>query len=180
MSTPEMLDHTPTPAAVACEGVHRGYRTADGGWREVLSGASMAVARGTIALVHGPSGAGKTTLLHLLATIDRPDRGRILIHGRDVATMSSDEVALLRRRQIGVVYQDWALIPRFPVWENVAVALVADGVSASERVAGARCSRSSRQLAHTIDERPSRLSGASSSGGDRARAGARTIDPDRR
>jgi len=155
----ESIDPASPSPAVACEDLHHSYPTQDGRGNEVLAGVTMAVARGSLALVRGPSGVGKTTLLNLLATIDSPDRGHILLHGHDVAQMSAEQVALLRRRQIGVVYQDWALIHRFSVWENVAVALVPDGVPARERRERAAHALEALRMAHKIDEKPSRLSG---------------------
>jgi putative ABC transport system ATP-binding protein len=139
--------------------VHRSYPATDRTRNDVLVDVSMTIAHGTVALVRGPSGAGKTTLLNLLATIDRPDRGRVLVHGRDVAAMGGDEISLLRRRDIGVVYQDAALIERFPVWQNVSVGLVPDGMSARQRREHAARALESVRLLPKLDARSSHLSG---------------------
>src|SRR5437870_6901306 len=85
-----------------------------------------------LALV-GPSGSGKSTLLHLAGGLDQPDSGRILLGDRDLATLSIGERAMIRRREIGFVFQFFHLIPTLTVTENVELPLLLDGAKSNGR-----------------------------------------------
>jgi putative ABC transport system ATP-binding protein len=88
---------------------------------------SLTVAPGEFVAVTGPSGAGKSTLLQLIAGLDRPTRGRIDVNGRCISTMSDDAATEFRRREIGVVYQTFRLLPDLSIEENVGIPLMLDG-----------------------------------------------------
>jgi putative ABC transport system ATP-binding protein len=88
---------------------------------------SLTVAAGEFVAVTGPSGAGKSTLLQLVAGLDRPTTGRIDVNGRCVSAMGDDEATEFRRREIGVVYQTFRLLPDLSIEENVGVPLMLDG-----------------------------------------------------
>src|SRR5690349_13837168 len=102
-----------------------------------LEDVSLEVPAGSFTLLTGPSGSGKTTLLALLGGLERPTRGQVLFAGRDLVVCSDVELARLRRR-LGFVFQDFALIPGLPVWENVTYPLIPRGASAAERYRLAR------------------------------------------
>ena len=87
----------------------------------VLEGVSFALARGESLAVVGPSGSGKSTLLNLIGTLDQPTRGRVLLGGQDVTRLGPTELAALRNRQIGLVFQAHHLLPQCTVLENVLV-----------------------------------------------------------
>ena len=89
----------------------------------VLDGVSLAIARGEFAAVMGPSGSGKSTLLALLAGLDRPSDGAVLIDGQAIESMSEGRLALLRRRKIGFVFQSFHLLGNFTALENVMLPL---------------------------------------------------------
>ena len=125
----------------------------------VLQEVSLHVEAGQMVVVRGLSGCGKTTLLHLLATLDRPDGGVVRIEGEEVSSWSSQSLAEFRRRRLGIVYQDCALIPRFSVWQNVSVGLLPEGWSARERRERSNALLHRLGLADKADERPTRLSG---------------------
>lgn len=88
---------------------------------------SFSVERGEFIAVVGPSGSGKSTLLHLIGGVDRPNDGKIYIEGTDISNYSSKELALFRRRKVGIVYQFYNLIPNLTVKHNIELPLILDG-----------------------------------------------------
>lgn len=100
----------------------RGARTVT-----ALRGVSLAVRAAEIVAVTGPNGAGKSTLLNLVGALDRPTRGAVLVDGRDLSSLSDEELATYRRR-LGIVFQFLHLSPHLSAWENVALPQVVDGV----------------------------------------------------
>jgi putative ABC transport system ATP-binding protein len=102
-----------------------------------LAGVSLEVSRGQFLAVMGASGSGKSTLLHLMAGLTRPDQGRIVIDGTDITTLNDRQLTEFRRRQIGLVFQAFNLIPTLTAEENVRLPLLldrADGDASLSRV----------------------------------------------
>jgi putative ABC transport system ATP-binding protein len=93
---------------------------------EALRGVDFTVDRGEFVAVMGPSGSGKSTLLHLLGGLDRPSDGQITLDGRRLADLDDDEVTILRRRHIGLVFQFYNLMPTLSAAENIALPLLID------------------------------------------------------
>jgi putative ABC transport system ATP-binding protein len=89
----------------------------------VLRGIDLKVGHGDLLVILGPSGSGKTTLLNLVAGIDRPDEGEVLVAGKDLSGLTDDELTVYRRRYVGYVFQFFNLLPTLTAHENVAVAL---------------------------------------------------------
>lgn len=87
---------------------------------------SLQIERGKFTAVVGRSGSGKSTLLHLIGGLDRPDRGRVLIEGKDICSLKGDSLAQFRRKKIGFIFQDYNLIPSLNVWENIVLPLGLD------------------------------------------------------
>jgi ABC-type lipoprotein export system ATPase subunit len=100
-----------------------------------LDAVDLTVEPGEFVALIGPSGSGKSTLLHLAGGLDQPDGGRVLLHDRDLATMSIGERARLRRRHIGFVFQFFHLIPTLTVTENVELPLLLDRAKSNGRTA---------------------------------------------
>lgn len=101
---------------IITENIHKSY-----GALKVLKGISLEIARGEIVSIVGASGAGKTTLLHILGTLDRYDRGRVIINSEDVSGMNDKQLSDFRNRNIGFVFQFHHLLPEFTALENVCI-----------------------------------------------------------
>lgn len=94
---------------------------------------SFSVAKGEFVAIVGASGSGKSTLLHLLGGVDRPTKGKVFIDGQDIYSLNNDNLAIFRRRQIGLIYQFYNLIPILNVAENIALPLELDGKEADPK-----------------------------------------------
>ncbi len=103
---------------LSCTNVHKSYHLAG---RDVpaLRGVDLAIENPGFYAIMGQSGSGKSTLLHLLAALDRPDQGEIVIAGKAIQTLSEHDATLFRRREIGIVFQQFNLIPTLSARENV-------------------------------------------------------------
>ena len=111
---------------VALQGVTKTYR--NGAQATVaLRGVDLEVRAGDFVVIHGPSGSGKSTLLHLMGCLDRPTSGEVLVRGRSTASLSPRQLTLLRRREMGFVFQTFNLIPVLSVYENVEYPLLLNG-----------------------------------------------------
>ncbi len=143
-------------AVVTAVGLSRRYQTGD----QVVNAVSdvdLAVYPGEFVALMGRSGSGKSTLLHMLGGVDRPDAGEVSLEGRAISAMSDAELAELRRRRIGFVFQFFSLIPTLTVEENVAFPLTIEGApNALER---ARAALASVGMEHRVRHRPALLSG---------------------
>ena len=145
-------------AAVEAVDVRRSYRL-DGLSVEALRGVTLRIDVGEHVAVVGPSGSGKSTLMHLLGCLDRPTSGRLVVGGRDVADMSDEDLAVLRNRTIGFVFQSFQLLNRTTALDNVALPLVYRGVRRAERRAAAAEALTAVGLAARMGHRPVQLSG---------------------
>ena len=145
-------------AAIEAEDLTRTYPMG-AGTVAALRGVTLRVAAGDYLAVVGPSGSGKSTLMHLLGGLDRPSGGRLVIGGRDVSRLTANQLAELRNRTIGFVFQSFHLLPRTTAVDNVALPLVYRGLSGRARRQRAAAMLGRVGLAHRLDHRPSQLSG---------------------
>ncbi|HET9023244.1 MAG TPA: ABC transporter ATP-binding protein [Burkholderiaceae bacterium] len=124
-----------------------------------LAGVSMAIAAGEFVAVMGPSGSGKSTFMNMIGCLDRPTSGSYWLAGEDVARMNSDDLAAVRNRRIGFVFQQFNLLARTSALENVELPLMYANVAMQERHARALAKLKLVGLAERSDHQPSQLSG---------------------
>jgi putative ABC transport system ATP-binding protein len=139
-------------------GVERTYDL-DGVSVPALRGVSLTVAAGDYVALVGPSGSGKSTLMHLLGGLDRPSGGQLFIGGRDVSTLSPADLAQLRNRTIGFVFQAFHLLARTSALDNVGLPLVYRGLGGRARREKAAAMLGRVGLGHRLNHRPNQLSG---------------------
>jgi putative ABC transport system ATP-binding protein len=147
-----------TECAVELKDVKKTYRT---GPIEVpaLRGISLQVAAGEFLAIAGPSGCGKTTLLNIIGGLDRADSGEVLVEGKNLQVLSSGELADLRLRRLGFVFQAYNLLPVLSALENVEITLLLQGVPVQERKARVQKLFAEIGLAGLENRRPGALSG---------------------
>ena len=116
---------------------------------QALKNASFKIEDGEFVAIMGPSGSGKSTLMHILGALDTPTSGTYLLDGKDVSTLSDDELADIRKDKIGFVFQSFNLLPRTTVLRNVMIPLIYEGVEKNEREKRAREVLSSAGLDET-------------------------------
>lgn len=97
-----------------------------------LDGVSFSVNKGEFVAIIGPSGSGKSTLLHILGGVDRPTSGKVFMDGKDVYSQNEEQLAIFRRRQVGLIYQFYNLIPVLNVTENITLPVLMDGQKVNE------------------------------------------------
>ncbi|MGL6290467.1 MAG: ABC transporter ATP-binding protein [Silanimonas sp.] len=139
-------------------GIHKHYRMGDQEVR-ALDGVDLFIGRNEYVALIGPSGSGKSTLMNLLGCLDTPSEGRYSLNGRDTATLDDNELAQVRNREVGFVFQSFHLLPRMSVLDNVMQPLVYRGMPRAERKRRATESLERVGLGNRLDHRPNQLSG---------------------
>jgi putative ABC transport system ATP-binding protein len=143
---------------IALEQVTKNYRMGDIDV-QALRGVSLAVEPGELIAVMGSSGSGKSTLMNIMGCLDRPTSGRYLLDGREVSRMSKNELAGVRNRTLGFVFQSFNLLTRTSAVQNVELPLLYQGVGRRERAQRAKESLERVGLGARLDHHPAQLSG---------------------
>ena len=126
---------------------------------QAVAGVSLAIRKGEFVAIMGASGSGKSTFMNMIGALDVPTRGRLLLNGVDLASLSSDELAAIRNRNIGFVFQQFNLLARTSALDNVATPLIYAGLSAGERREKAAAKLRAMGLGDRLDHSPAKLSG---------------------
>ncbi len=124
-----------------------------------LRGVDLDIARNEYVAIMGPSGSGKSTMMNMLGCLDTPSGGQYWLNGQEVSTMADDDLARVRNREIGFVFQTFNLLPRATALANVELPLVYAGVSTRERKRRAEAALERVGLGNRMDHRPNELSG---------------------
>jgi putative ABC transport system ATP-binding protein len=124
-----------------------------------LNNVSLVIEKGEFIAIMGPSGSGKSTFMNILGCLDKPTSGRYILEGVDVANMNRDELATIRNKKIGFVFQGFNLLSRTPAIENVELPMLYDGFSAKERRQKAAAALKTVGLEGWENHHPNQLSG---------------------
>jgi len=143
---------------VEMRGIERTYVMGDN-LVHALRGVDLTIERGSSIAIMGTSGSGKSTIMNIMGCLDQPTRGSYMLDGRDVAKLSRSELAEVRGRMIGFVFQSFNLLSRTSALENVEMPLMYQGISGRERHKRARAALEQVGLAEREDHHPSQLSG---------------------
>jgi lipoprotein-releasing system ATP-binding protein len=144
---------------VEAHDIAKSYRGGDGSTLNILNGVNLSVKRGEMIAIVGESGAGKSTLLHVIGALDRPTRGYVLIAGEPINGRTDDELAVIRNKKVGFVFQYHHLLREFSALENVMMPLRIAGVDVPKARSRAEELLSRVGLSGRMHHRPSELSG---------------------
>jgi putative ABC transport system ATP-binding protein len=145
---------------ISLQGLKKTYKLGDN-TVNALAGVTLDIQQGEFVAITGPSGSGKSTMMHILGCLDRPTEGKYLLNGKDVSALPRDELADIRNKQIGFVFQGFNLLPRTTAVENVEVPLLYTRpvMPAAERRERAMKALAAMGLENRYDHHPNQLSG---------------------
>jgi putative ABC transport system ATP-binding protein len=124
-----------------------------------LRGVTFEIKKGEYVAIIGPSGSGKSTLMNMIGCLDTPSKGEYWLNGKLVSAMDDDELAYIRNKEIGFVFQTFNLLPRATALHNVELPLIYNGTPSAERLEKAKKALESVELGHRMSHRPNELSG---------------------
>src|SRR6201995_2449028 len=150
--------HTPGPIVIDIENITKDYVMGEETVR-ALRGVSLQIRRNEYIAIMGPSGSGKSTLMNMLGCLDTPTSGRYEFNGKNIAEMNDDELAAIRNREIGFVFQTFNLLPRSTSLRNVELPLIYAGIDPATRAERAEQVLCEVGLSDRIHHKPNELSG---------------------
>jgi putative ABC transport system ATP-binding protein len=121
------------PPIITLDNVTKRYPIADGNYYQALNGITLKIKEGEFVAIMGPSGSGKSTLMHIMGALDTPTTGKQLFKNKDITSYTSDQLAEIRNKEIGFVFQSFNLLPRTTVLKNVERPMIYGEVAAGER-----------------------------------------------
>jgi len=148
----------PTPSLIQITDIGRKY-VIGAETIHALKSVSLQIKKGEFVALMGPSGSGKSTLMNILGCLDTPTRGEYILNGINVSDMTDDELAEVRNKEIGFVFQTFNLLPRSTSLDNVALPLVYAGINKQTRKERAQAALESVGLGNRVDHKPNELSG---------------------
>src|SRR3970040_25979 len=152
------MSDTPTDAIIRTHNLPRHYRMGDE-TIHALSGVDLSIGRGEYVAIMGPSGSGKSTLMNMIGCLDTPDEGEYWLNGKLVSAMKERELARVRNKVVGFVFQTFNLLPRTNALHNVEMPLIYSGMRRKERLARARDALQRVGLGERMNHRPNEMSG---------------------
>jgi len=155
---PELPQRAASKALIQLENVTKTYDSGENAV-QALRGVDVQIDRGEFVAIIGPSGSGKSTLMHILGCLDSPSTGEYWLDGEDVAAMSGKQLARIRNKKLGFVFQTFNLLPRATILKNVELPLLYAGVDSDERRERAHQALDRVGLANRAKHRPNELSG---------------------
>jgi len=146
-------------ALITLSNVKKSYKLGDDVLVEALRGVNLTINKGEFVAITGPSGSGKSTLMHIIGILDQPTSGEVDLDGKNIAKLKEEELAVLRNKYIGFVFQAFNLLPKTSAVENVELPLIYSKVGPSERKERAIQSLKEVGLGERLDHTPNQLSG---------------------
>jgi len=146
------------PMALSAKGLVKRFKTGRN-QVAVLKGVDFHAEHGAVTMVMGPSGSGKSTLMNLIGCLDSPTKGEYFINGRLVSSMVDDELARIRNKEIGFVFQTFNLLPRATSLQNVELPLIYNGTPPAQRIEKAKAALAQVDLKDRMNHKPNELSG---------------------
>ncbi|MFN7966228.1 MAG: ABC transporter ATP-binding protein [Acidobacteriota bacterium] len=153
------LAGTTTVPVIDAHGLTRVYDMGGQSQVAALAGVDVRVERGEYVAIMGPSGSGKSTLMNLIGCLDSPTAGRYVLNGHDVSALDDRQLARIRNKEIGFIFQTFQLLARTSALKNVELPLIYAGVRRAERVARAKAALEAVGLADRMEHKPNELSG---------------------
>lgn len=144
---------------IRCEDIWKIYNSGTPAEVQALRGVDLKIKAGELTAIMGSSGCGKSTLLHIIGCLDTPTKGNFFLDGQDISKLSSNQLALIRRKSVGFVFQFFNLIPSLTALQNVELPMVFSGISMEKRKEHAKKLLESVDLADRLNFTPSKLSG---------------------
>jgi len=143
---------------IYCENLAKHYQVGNQ-LVKALRSITLTIQRGEYVAIMGPSGSGKSTLMNIIGCLDTPTHGKYILNNNDVSDMADDELADIRNKEIGFVFQTFNLLPRYSSLENVMLPLIYAGLPKNERLKRAKIVLDQVQLGDRIEHKPNELSG---------------------